>query len=40
MKESTKASEFYHLIKGLLRNKDINEKCKLDILKIYFKRIY
>jgi hypothetical protein len=37
MKESTKASEFYHLIKGLLRNKDINEKCKLDIF--YFREI-
>jgi hypothetical protein len=26
-----KASQFYYLVKGLLRNKDINEKCKLDI---------
>jgi hypothetical protein len=23
----------------LLRNQDINEKCKLDIFEIYFKRI-
>ena len=30
----------YHLLKGLLRNKDINEKCKLYIFKIYFKTIY
>ena len=34
-----KVSQLYHLIKGLLRNKDTNEKCKLDIFKIYFKRI-
>ena len=34
-----KASQFYHLVKGLLSNKDINEKCKPNILKIYFKRI-
>jgi len=34
-----KGSQFYHLLMGLLRNKDIYEKCKLDILKIYFKRI-
>ena len=33
------ASQFYHLAKGLLRNKDINDKCKLDIFKIYFKVI-
>jgi len=32
-------SQFIHLVKGLLRNKDINNKCKFDILKIYFKRI-
>jgi hypothetical protein len=31
------ASQFHHLVKGLLRNKD--EKRKLDIFKIYFKRI-
>jgi hypothetical protein len=30
-----KASQFYHPV----RNKDIDKKCKLDILKIYFKRI-
>jgi hypothetical protein len=29
----------YHLVNELLRNKDINEKCELDILKVYFKRI-
>ena len=37
-KRIKKASQFYHLVKGLLRSKDINEKCKLDNLKIYFKR--
>ena len=34
-----KASQLYHLVKVLLRNKDVNEKCKLHILKIYFTRI-
>ena len=33
------ASQFYHLVKGLLRNKDVNKQCKLDIFKIYFKTI-
>ena len=26
-----KASPFYHLVKGLIRNNDINEKCTLNI---------
>ena len=34
-----KASQFYHLVKELLRNKYINERFKLYVLKIYFKRI-
>jgi hypothetical protein len=34
-----KTSQFCHLVKGLLRNKDDNEKCKLDILTNYFKRM-
>ena len=34
-----KASQFYHLVKGLLRNKKIGEKFKLDVFKIYFNRI-
>ena len=34
-----KASKLYYLVKGLLRKKDVNEKCKLDVFKIYFKRI-
>jgi hypothetical protein len=29
----------HHRVNGFLRNKDINEKCKLNILKMYFKRI-
>ena len=29
----------HHLVKGSLRNKDINEKCKPDIFNIYFKRV-
>ena len=40
MKGLKKASQFYHLAKGVLRNKEINENCKLNILKIYFKRIW
>jgi hypothetical protein len=32
------ASKFYHLAKGLLRNKDIGRKCKLQY-KTYFKMI-
>jgi hypothetical protein len=35
-----KASEFYHLAKTLLRNKDINNKCKITIFNVYFKKIY
>jgi hypothetical protein len=34
-----KASQFYHLVKGLIINKDIDEKFKFNILKIDFKRI-
>jgi len=35
-----KASQsFYYLVIGLLRNKDIYKKCKLNIFDIYFKRI-
>ena len=32
-------TQFHHLVKGLLRNKDVKEKCRLNILKIYLKRI-
>jgi hypothetical protein len=39
MKGSKKASQCYYVVKGLLRNKDINEKCKLDIIKNFFKTI-
>jgi hypothetical protein len=35
-----KASNFYHLVKGLIRNRDINNKCKIDIYKVYFKKIF
>jgi hypothetical protein len=34
-----KASNFHHLVKGLIRNRDINNKCKIDIYKVYFKKI-
>jgi hypothetical protein len=34
-----KASNFYHLVKGLIRNRDINNKCKIDTYKVYFKKI-
>ena len=34
-----KGSQFYHLVKGLIMNKDINKKYKLDIFKNYFNRI-
>jgi hypothetical protein len=34
-----KASNFYHLVKGLIRNRDINNKCKINIYKVYFKKI-
>jgi hypothetical protein len=27
------------LIKGLIRNRDISNKCKIDIYKVYFKKI-
>jgi hypothetical protein len=27
------------LAKGLIRNRDINNKCKIDIYKVYFKKI-
>jgi hypothetical protein len=33
-----KASDFYHLVKGLIRNRDINNKCKIDIYKVYLKK--
>jgi hypothetical protein len=33
-----KASNFYHLVEGLIRNRDINNKCKIDIHKVYFKK--
>jgi hypothetical protein len=32
-------SQFDH-VKGLLRNKDINKKCKLDIFKMYLIEYY
>jgi hypothetical protein len=32
-------SQFYHIVNGLLRNKNFNEKFKLHIFKIYFKKI-
>jgi hypothetical protein len=35
-----KASNFYHLVKGLIRNRDINNKCKIDIYEVYFKKIF
>jgi hypothetical protein len=34
-----KASNFRHLVKGLIRNRDINNKCTIDIYKVYFKTI-
>jgi hypothetical protein len=34
-----KASNFHHLVKGLIRNGDINNKCKIDSYKVYFKKI-
>jgi hypothetical protein len=34
-----KASTFHHLVKVLIRNRDISNKCKIDIYKVYFKRI-
>jgi hypothetical protein len=33
-----KASNFHHLVKGLIRNRHINNKCKIDIYKVYFKK--
>ena len=33
------ASNFYFLVKYLIRNKDIKRKYKIDIYKIYFKKI-
>jgi hypothetical protein len=30
-----KASNFYHLVKGLIRNRGINNKCKINIYKVY-----
>ena len=32
-----KASQFYHVLKELLKNEEINEKCILVNFKIYFK---
>jgi hypothetical protein len=34
-----KASNFHHLVKDLIRNRDINNKCKINIYKVYFKKI-
>jgi hypothetical protein len=34
-----KASNFHHLVKGLIRNRDISNKCKIDIYKVYLKKI-
>jgi hypothetical protein len=34
-----KASNFHHLVKGLIRNRDINNKSKIVIYKVYFKKI-
>jgi hypothetical protein len=34
-----KASNFHHFVIGLIRNRDINNKCKIDIYKLYFKKI-
>jgi hypothetical protein len=33
-----KVSEFYHLVKSLLWNKDTDRKCKITIFKTYFKK--
>jgi hypothetical protein len=30
---------FYHLVKGLIGNRYKNNKCKIDIYKVYFKKI-
>jgi hypothetical protein len=35
-----KASNFHHLVKGLIRNRDTNNKCKIDIYKVYFILLY
>ena len=37
--ERIKRSQFYHIVNGLLRNKDNTEKCKRGILNIYFKKV-
>jgi hypothetical protein len=29
-----KTSNFHHLAKGLIRNRDINNKCKINIYKV------
>jgi hypothetical protein len=34
-----KASEFHHLAKSLLWNKDTDRKCKITIFIVYFKKI-
>ena len=34
-----KTSNFYFLVKGLIRNKDIENKYKIDVCKIYSKKI-
>jgi hypothetical protein len=33
-----KASNFHHVVKGRIRNRDISNKCKIDIYKVYFKK--
>jgi hypothetical protein len=37
--QTQKASEFYHLAKQLLWNKDIDRKCKITVFNEYFKKI-
>ena len=29
----------YHHVKGLLRNKDINDECEIDVFEMCFKKI-
>ena len=37
MKGLKNASQFYYILKGLLLNKVINEKCKFENSRIYFR---
>jgi hypothetical protein len=37
-KRIRKASNFHHLVKDLIRNRDTNNKCKIDIYKVYFQK--